>query len=153
MGESYPFEEMQLVYSATPADWAKDFKIQTNDLIPVRGWELVSNKKKTTFNQVNFAVPSNHRGKMKKPEKIEKYLVLARELNSVKHSGVNCGTVPKGMGNLEELKIRVRIKTIQKTTLLRLAWIFIRVLKLNQIFLALWEVAITKMFSYDLIEA
>ena len=63
-----------------------DFNIQTEHLIPTRRPNLIIiNKKKRTCKIVDFAVPADHRIKLKECEKKDKYLDLARELK-------NCGT-------------------------------------------------------------
>ena len=47
-----------------------EFEIQTDHLIPARRRDLMLiNKKKKTCHQVDFAVPSDHRMKMKENEK------------------------------------------------------------------------------------
>ena len=57
-----------------------DFNIQTDHLIPARRPDLIIiNKKKRTCKIVDFAVPADHRIKLKECEKREKYLDLARE--------------------------------------------------------------------------
>ena len=57
------------------------FEIQTDHLISARRPDLVIiNKKKGTCRIVDFAVPGDHRVKMKENEKKDKYLDLAREL-------------------------------------------------------------------------
>ena len=55
------------------------FGIQTDHLISARRPDLiVINKKKRTFKIVDFAVPADHRIKLKESEKKDNYLVLAR---------------------------------------------------------------------------
>ena len=68
-----------------------DFNIQTDHLIPERRPDLIiTNKKKRTCTIVNFAVPADHRIKLKECEKKDKYLDLARELKkTVEHAGDN----------------------------------------------------------------
>ena len=66
-----------------------DFDIQTDHLIPTRRTDLIINKnkkkeRKKTGKIVDFAVPANHRIKLKEFEKKEKYLDLTMEL---KHYG------------------------------------------------------------------
>ena len=65
-----------------------DFNIQTDHLIPARRPDslIIKRKKKRTCKIVDFAVPADHRIKLKKCEKKDKYLDLARELKK------NCGT-------------------------------------------------------------
>ena len=59
-----------------------DFDIQTDHLISARRPDLIiiNNKKKKTCKIVDFAVPVDHRIKLKECEKKDKYLDLAREL-------------------------------------------------------------------------
>ena len=58
-----------------------DFDIHTNHLISARRPDLVIiNKKKRTCKIVDFAVPADHRIKLKECEKKNKYLDLTREL-------------------------------------------------------------------------
>ena len=64
-----------------------DFDIQTDHLILARRLDLIIiNKTKRTCNIVDFAVPADHRVKLKESEKKNRYLNLARELKK------NCGT-------------------------------------------------------------
>ena len=65
-----------------------DVNIQTDHLIPARRPDLIiiiKKKKKRTCKIVDFAVPADHRIKLKEYKKKDKYLDLARELK-------NCGT-------------------------------------------------------------
>ena len=60
-----------------------DFAIQTDNLILARRPDLIiinKKKKKKTCKIVDFAVPADHRIKLKECEKKDKYLDLAREL-------------------------------------------------------------------------
>ena len=68
-----------------------DFDIQTEHLISARKPDLIIiNKKKRTCKIVDFAVPADHRIKLKECEKKDKYLDLARELKkTVEHAGDN----------------------------------------------------------------
>ena len=81
---------------------------------------------------MNFAVPVDHRVKLKENKKKDKYLDLARGLKqTVEHEsdGDTFGTVTKGLiQGLEVLEIR-GVETIQTTALLRYAKILRRVLK------------------------
>ena len=79
---------------------------------------------------VDFAVPANHRIKLKECGKKEKYLDLARELKKLCNMKVTIipivirsfGTVTKGLSKgLEDLEVGGRVGTIQTTTLLRTA--------------------------------
>ena len=67
------------------------FDIQTDHLISARRPDLITiNKKKRTCKIVNFAVPADHRIKLKECEKKDIYLDLARELKkTMEHAGDN----------------------------------------------------------------
>ena len=99
---------------------------------------IIINKKKRTCKIVNFAVPADHRIKLKECEKKNKYLDLARELKKLWNMQVTIipivigafGTVTKGLlKELEDLEVGGRVETIQTTTLLRTARILRRVLE------------------------
>ena len=65
-----------------------DFEIQTDHLISARRQDLIiiNNKKKRTRTIVDFAVPANHKVKLKENEKKDKCLDLPREfLKNVEH--------------------------------------------------------------------
>ena len=71
---------------------------------------------------MNFAVPADHRVKLKENEKMDRYLDLARELKKPWNRRVRVipivigalGPFPKSLEKrLEELEIRGRIETIQ----------------------------------------
>ena len=65
-----------------------DFDIQTNHLISTRRLDLIAIKKKRTYKIVDFAVPSDHRIKLKECEKKDQYLDFARELKkTMEHEG------------------------------------------------------------------
>ena len=68
-----------------------DFDVQTDHLISARRPDLIIiNKKKITCKIVDFAVPDDHRIKLKECEKKDKYLDFARELNkTVEHESDN----------------------------------------------------------------
>ena len=79
-------------------------------------------KKKKTCRIVGFAVPADHRVKLKESEKKDKYLDLARELNqlwNMKETFIPIvigalRTVAKGLVlGQEELEIRGRVEIIQ----------------------------------------
>ena len=55
-----------------------DFDIHTDDLISARRPDLILINKKRTCKNVDFAVPADHRIKLKECEKKDKYLDLAR---------------------------------------------------------------------------
>ena len=83
---------------------------------------------------MDFAVPADHRIKLKECEKKDKYLDLDRELKKQWNMKVTIipivigvfGTVTKGL--LKGLEVVGRVETIQ-TTLLRMARILKRVLE------------------------
>ena len=89
--------------------------IQTDHLIPARRPDLIIiNKKKRTCKIVDFAVPADHRIKLKECEKKDKYLDLARELKKLWKMQVTImpiaigafGTVTKGLlKGLEDLEV------------------------------------------------
>ena len=116
-----------------------DFDIHTDHIISTRRPDLIIiNKKKRTCKIVDFAVPADHRLKLKECEKKDKYLDLARELKKLWNMQVTMipivigafGTVTKGLlKELENLEVAGRVETIQTTTLLRTAKILRRVLE------------------------
>ena len=116
-----------------------DFNIQTDHLIPARRPDLIIiNKKKRTYKTVDFAVPADHRIKLKECEKRDKYLDLAREVKKLWNMQVTIipivigafGTVTKGLlKGLEDLEVGGRVEIIQTTALLRTDRILRRVLE------------------------
>ena len=87
---------------------------------------------------MDFAVPADHRIKLKECEKKDKYLDLVRELKKLWNMKVTIipimigafGTVTKGLlKGLEDLDVGGRVETIQSTALLRMARILRRVLE------------------------
>ena len=110
-----------------------DFEIPTDPLISARSPDLIIiNNKKRTCKIVNFAVPADHRIKLKECEKKDKY--LARELIKlwiIKVTNIPIvsgafGTVTKWLlKGLEDLEV----ETIQTTALLRTARILRRILE------------------------
>ena len=95
-------------------------------------------KKKKIRKIVDFAVPADHRIKLKECEKKDKYLDLARELKIPWNMKVTIvpivigafGTVTKGLlKDLEDLEVGRRVETIQTTALLKTARIVRRVLE------------------------
>ena len=87
---------------------------------------------------MDFAIPADHRIKLKESEKKNKYQDLARELKKLRKIKVIIipivigafGTVTKELlKGLEDLEIRGRVETIETTTLLRTARILRRVLE------------------------
>ena len=116
-----------------------DFDIHMEHLISASRPDLIIiNKKKRTCKIVDFAVPADHRIKLKECEKKDKYLDLARELKKLWNMQVTIipivigafGTVTKGLlKGLEDLEVGRRVETIQTTALLRTARILRRVLE------------------------
>ena len=87
---------------------------------------------------MDFAVPADHRIKLKECEKKDKYHDLARELKKLWNMKVTIipvvigafGTVTKGLlKGLEDLEVGGRVETIQTTALLRTSRIQRRVLE------------------------
>ena len=116
-----------------------DFDMQTNHLISARRPDrIIINNKKRVCNIVGFAVPVDHRIKLKQCEKKDKYLDLARELKKLWNMKVTIvpivigafGTVTKGLlKGLEDLEVGGRVETIQTATLLKTARILRRILE------------------------
>ena len=106
-----------------------DFDIQMNYLISARQPDLIIiNKKKRTCKIVDFAVPADHRVKLKESEKKDKYLDLAGELKKLWNMKMTFipiiigafDIVTKGLiKGLEDLEIKGQVETIQTTALLR----------------------------------
>ena len=95
-------------------------------------------QKKRNCKIVDFALPADHRTKLKECEKKDKYFDIARELKKVWNMQVTIipividalGTVSKGLlKGLEDLEVGGRVETIQMTALLRTARILRRVLE------------------------
>ena len=97
-----------------------------------------NNTKKRICKIVGFAVPADHRIKLKECEKKDKYLDLARELKkqqlwNMKVTIISIvigafGSVTKGLlMGLEDWEVGRRVETIQTTTLLKTARILRRV--------------------------
>ena len=91
-----------------------------------------------TCKNVDFAVPADHRIRLKECEKKDKYADLLRELKKMWNMQVTIisivigafGTVTKGLlKGLEDLEVGGRVETIQKTALLRTDRILRRVLE------------------------
>ena len=87
---------------------------------------------------VDFAVPADHRIKLKECEKRYKYLDLARKLKKLWNMKVTIipivigtfGTVTKGsLKGLEDLEVGDQVETIETTALLKTARILRRVLE------------------------
>ena len=107
-----------------------DFDIQTGHLISARRPDLIiiNKKKKKTCKIVGFAVPADHRIKLKECEKKDKYFDIYRELKKLWNMQVTIipivisafGTVTKGLlKGLDDLEVGGRVETIQTTILLR----------------------------------
>ena len=93
-------------------------------------------KKKRTCRIVDFTVPADHKLILKEGERVDKYLDLAREQKKLGDMKVTVipivigtlGTIPKRLVKLvEDLEIRVKVKNIQTTALLRSTRIMRRV--------------------------
>ena len=75
----------------------RDSQIQTGNPIPVTIPKIVLiDKKKRSWHLKEFAVPVDHRVKMKESEKIDKYLDLARELKKLLNMNVTVISVVTG---------------------------------------------------------
>ena len=95
-------------------------------------------QKKRICKIVDFAVPADHRIKLKECEKKDKYLGLARELEKLWNMKVTIipivigafGTETKGLlKEMEDLEVSRRVKTTKTTALLRTTRIPRRVLE------------------------
>ena len=95
-------------------------------------------QKKRTCKIIDYAVPADHKTKLKECEKKDKYLDLARELKKLWNMKVSIvaivigafGTVTEGLlKDLEDLEVVRRVETIQTTALLKTARIPRRVLE------------------------
>ena len=93
-------------------------------------------QKKRNCKIVDFAVPADHRIKLKECEKKDKYLDLARLLKKLWNMQVTIipivigafGIVTKGLlKGLKDLEVGRRVETIQTTILLRTARILRRI--------------------------
>ena len=87
---------------------------------------------------MDFAVPTDHRIKLKESEKKDKYLDLARGLKKLWNMKatfipiiiVTLGRITEGLlKGMVDLEIKEHVETIQTTTLLRTARILGRVLE------------------------
>ena len=88
----------------------------------------INQQKNRTCKIVDFAVPADHRIKLKECEEKDKYLGLARELKKLWNMQVTIipivtgafGTVTKGLlKGLEDLEVGGRVEAIQTTALVR----------------------------------
>ena len=89
-----------------------------------RPYLIIITKKKRICKIVNFAVPADHRIKLKECKKRDKYLDLARELKKLWNMKMTIipivigafGMVTKGLlKGLEYLEVGDRVETIQTT--------------------------------------
>ncbi len=87
---------------------------------------IIINKKKRICKIVDFAVPADHRIKLKKCEKKEKYLDLIRKLKKLRNMKATIvpilidafGTITKGLlKGLGDMEVGGRVETIQMTAL------------------------------------
>ena len=115
-----------------------DFDIHTDHLISARRPYLkITNKKKRTCKIVDFDVAADHRIELKRCEKKDKYLDLARELKKKLWNmqvtiiqiviGVFATVNKRLLKRLDDLEVGGRVETIKTTTLLRTARILRRV--------------------------
>ena len=88
-----------------------DFEIQTDHLIPAGrpNLELIWKKKRTCC-LVDFAVPADHRAKIKENEMIDKYLDFVKGLKKVCH--VRVTVIPIVVGALGTVPKEKEIRTI-----------------------------------------
>ena len=116
--------------------WWWDFKVQT-DVQTTRPCHNQQQKTKT-FRIVDFAIPAEHRVKLKESKKKDKYLDVDWELKKPWNMKVMViptvidalDTVTKGLiQRIGDLEIRGKVETIQTTVLLRSARILRRVLE------------------------
>ena len=108
-----------------------DFDIKTNYLISVRRPDLIIiNKKERTCRIVDFAIPADHRVKLKECEKRDKYLDFARWLKKLWNMkmtiiqiviGAHGTDIKRLVQGLEDLEIKGLVETVQSTVLLRSA--------------------------------
>ena len=117
-----------------------DVTIQTDHEIEARRPDLVIvQKREKSTKLIDFAVPFDSRVLMKENEKIEKYQDLAREIRKLWNTKVDIipivvgslGTVSKRFQCwLEKIGMKVNIKDVQKTALLKSARILRKVLEM-----------------------
>ena len=116
-----------------------DFDIYTDHLISAGRPDviIINKKKKGICKIVDFAVPADHRIKLKEYEKKNKYLDIARELKKIWNMKMTIipivigalGTVTKWLlKGLEDLKVGGRAETNQTTAFFRTARLLRRVL-------------------------
>ena len=99
---------------------------------------IINKKKERICKIVDFALPADHKIKLKECEKKDKYLDLPRELKKLWNMKVTIvpivigafSTITKGLlKGLEDLEVGGRVETIKMTALLRTARILRRVLE------------------------
>ena len=109
-----------------------DFNVQMDHLISAVTPDLtiINNKKKRFCKIVDFAIPADHRIKLKECEKKDKYFDLSKELKTLRNTKVTIitmvigalGTVTKELfKGLEDLDVGGRVETTQTAALLRTA--------------------------------
>ena len=107
--------------------------------LKTRPYHNQQKKKKKICKIADFAVPVDHRIKLKECEKRDKYLDLARELKKLRNIKVTIisivigdfGTVTKRLlKGLEDLEVGSRVETMQAKALLKTARILRRVLEI-----------------------
>ena len=105
-------------------------------IIIIRPDIIIIDKKKRICKIVDFALPADHRIKLKECEKKDKYLNLVRELKKLWNMKVTIvpivigafSRITKGLlKGLGDLEVGGRVETIQMTALLRTARIMKRV--------------------------
>ena len=99
MGQKFKFDQTNKWYMHHQAavlendthKLLRDYDIQTDKLISVRRPDfIIMNKQKRTCKIVDFAVPADHRIKLKESEKKDTFLDLPRELKkTLEHEGDN----------------------------------------------------------------
>ena len=108
------------------------------DLLSLKSQWKAIRKKKRICKIVDFAVPADHRIKLKECEKKDKYLDLAKELKKLWNMKATIvpivigafGSITKGfLKGLKDSEVGGRVETIQMTALLRTARILRRVLE------------------------
>ena len=96
MCKKFEFDHMNKWYIHNPAavlennthKLLREFDIEMDHLISTKIADLIIiNKIKRTCKIVDFAVPADHRIKLKECEKKDKYFDLARELKTTEHEG------------------------------------------------------------------
>ena len=130
----WPYEQ---IYTPAPAlennthKLLWDCHIQTDHLISARRPDLIikKKKKKRTYKIVNFAVPTDHRIKLKECEKKDEYLDLARELKKLLNMQVTIISIVIGVFRTVTKGLLKGPETIQTTTLLRTTRILRKVLE------------------------